>query len=94
MEELNFLSRLTFEENIQVVMAFHECGGNVGDDVHIPLPQWITEIGYRNPDIFFSDKDLRRTHECLTWGVDNERVLGGRIALEVIFFLFFCVCIM
>ncbi|XP_075073971.1 beta-amylase 2, chloroplastic [Nicotiana tabacum] len=70
---------------LRVVMAFHECGGNVGDDVHIPLPQWITEIGYRNPDIFFSDKDLRRTHECLTWGVDNERVLGGRIALEVYF---------
>ncbi|XWS32186.1 hypothetical protein CRYUN_Cryun23aG0139000 [Craigia yunnanensis] len=26
---------------LQVVMSFHECGGNVGDDVHIPLPQWV-----------------------------------------------------
>lgn len=32
---------------LQVVMSFHECGGNVGDDVHIPLPQWVTEIGQK-----------------------------------------------
>jgi len=33
-------------------MSFHECGGNVGDDVCIPLPRWLTEIGRSNPDIF------------------------------------------
>ncbi|KAL3517164.1 hypothetical protein ACH5RR_024066 [Cinchona calisaya] len=70
---------------LQVVMSFHECGGNVGDDVHIPLPQWVTEIGNRNPDIFFTDRDGRRNHECLTWGIDKERVLRGRTALEVYF---------
>ncbi|XP_070026271.1 beta-amylase 2, chloroplastic-like [Nicotiana tabacum] len=70
---------------LRVVMSFHECGGNVGDDVHIPLPRWVTEIGYKNPDIFFADRDLRRTHECLTWGIDKERVLRGRTALEVYF---------
>ncbi|XP_019261969.1 PREDICTED: beta-amylase 2, chloroplastic-like isoform X2 [Nicotiana attenuata] len=72
-----------FNLKLRVVMSFHEYGGNVGDDVHIPLPRWVTEIGDKNPDIFFTDKDLRRTHECLTWGVDKERVLGGRTALEV-----------
>ena len=29
----------------QVVMSFHECGGNFGDDVCIPLPHWVAEIG-------------------------------------------------
>lgn len=70
---------------LQVVMSFHECGGNVGDDVHIPLPKWVTEIGCGNPDIFFTDRDGTRNHECLTWGIDKERVLRGRTALEVYF---------
>ncbi|CAL5381923.1 unnamed protein product [Camellia sinensis] len=68
-----------------VVMSFHECGGNVGDDVHIPLPQWVAEIGQRNPDIFFTDKEGRHNPECLTWGIDKERVLRGRTAVEVYF---------
>lgn len=66
-------------------MSFHECGGNVGDDVHIPLPLWITEIGQRNPDIFFTDRDGRQNPECLTWGVDKERVLRCRTAVEVVY---------
>ncbi|KAL3622104.1 Leucine-rich repeat receptor-like serine/threonine-protein kinase bam2 [Castilleja foliolosa] len=70
---------------LHVVMSFHECGGNIGDDVHIPLPQWVLEIGSQNPDIFFTDREKRRNHECLTWGIDNERVLGSRTALEVYF---------
>ncbi|XP_047958762.1 beta-amylase 2, chloroplastic [Salvia hispanica] len=70
---------------LQVVMSFHECGGNVGDDVHIPLPKWIMEIGSKNPDIFFTDIEGRRNHECLTWGIDKQRVLEGRNAIEVYF---------
>ncbi|XP_020552316.1 beta-amylase 2, chloroplastic isoform X1 [Sesamum indicum] len=68
---------------LQVVMSFHECGGNVGDDVHIPLPQWVIEIGTTDPDIFFTDKEGRRNQECLTWGIDKERVLSGRSGIEV-----------
>ncbi|GAB2271702.1 Leucine-rich repeat receptor-like serine/threonine-protein kinase bam2 [Dionaea muscipula] len=70
---------------LQVVMSFHECGGNVGDDVHIPLPRWVTEVGETNPDIFFTDREGRRNNECLTWGIDEERVLRGRSALKVYF---------
>lgn len=66
-----------------MVLSFHECGGNVGDDVHIPLPYWVTEIGEKNPDIYFTDREGRRNTECLTWGVDKERVLRGRTAVEV-----------
>ncbi|XP_076941718.1 beta-amylase 2, chloroplastic-like [Bidens hawaiensis] len=74
-----------FNLKLQVVMAFHECGGNDGDDVYIPLPKWIKEIGEENPDIYFTDRDGRRNPETLTWGIDEERVLGGRTALEVYF---------
>ncbi|XP_031283948.1 beta-amylase 2, chloroplastic [Pistacia vera] len=73
------------ELKLQVVMSFHECGGNIGDDVHIPLPQWVMEIGQSNPDIYFTDREGRRNFECLTWGVDKERVLRGRTAIEVYF---------
>ncbi|KAM3378685.1 hypothetical protein P3S68_011098 [Capsicum galapagoense] len=59
--------------------------GNSGDDVYIPLPQRVMEIGYNNPDIFFTDKEQRRNHECLTWGIDRERVLRRRTAHEVYF---------
>ncbi|KAL5572844.1 hypothetical protein UlMin_022441 [Ulmus minor] len=68
---------------LQVVMSFHACGGNVGDDVNIPLPAWITEIGKTNPDIYFTDKEGRRNTECLSWGIDKERVLKGRTGVEV-----------
>uniref|UniRef100_A0ACD5XW21 Uncharacterized protein n=2 Tax=Avena sativa TaxID=4498 RepID=A0ACD5XW21_AVESA len=70
---------------LQVVMSFHACGGNVGDDVSIPLPDWVTEIGKSNPDIYFTDREGRRNTECLSWGVDKERVLQGRTAVEVYF---------
>ncbi|XP_010934795.1 beta-amylase 2, chloroplastic isoform X5 [Elaeis guineensis] len=67
---------------LQVVMSFHECGGNVGDDVYIPLPHWVTEIGRSNPDIYFTDREGRRNQDCLSWGIDKERVLRGRTAVE------------
>ncbi|CAN6214019.1 unnamed protein product [Urochloa humidicola] len=70
---------------LQVVMSFHECGGNVGDDVSIPLPHWVTEIGRSNPDIYFTDRAGRRNTECLSWGIDKERVLQGRTGVEVYF---------
>ncbi|KAG6470746.1 beta-amylase 2, chloroplastic-like isoform X1 [Zingiber officinale] len=70
---------------LQVVMSFHECGGNVGDDVWIPLPQWVIEIGNNNPDIFFTDREGRHNMECLSWGIDRVRILYGRTAVEVYF---------
>ncbi len=30
---------------LQVVMYFHACGGNVGDNAQIPLPQWVLQVG-------------------------------------------------
>jgi beta-amylase len=75
-------------------MAFHEYGGNDSGDTLITLPQWVMEIGKDNPDIFFTDREGRRNTECLSWGIDKERVLKGRTAIEVFiesihFYLFF-----
>ncbi|KAL2620162.1 hypothetical protein R1flu_000367 [Riccia fluitans] len=46
-------------------------------------PAWVLEIGEKNPDIFSTDRNRNRNPECLSWGVDKERVLAGRIGLEV-----------
>ncbi len=39
------------------ILSFHECGGNVGDTVNIPLPQWIwadlaAKVPNSSPDAF------------------------------------------
>uniref|UniRef100_A0A5B7ABS5 Beta-amylase n=1 Tax=Davidia involucrata TaxID=16924 RepID=A0A5B7ABS5_DAVIN len=74
-----------FELKLQVVMAFHEYGGNDSGCVLISLPQWVLEIGKDNQDIFFTDREGRRNTECLSWGIDKERVLKGRTGIEVYF---------
>ncbi|KAJ8538441.1 hypothetical protein K7X08_027662 [Anisodus acutangulus] len=74
-----------FKMKLQVVMAFHENGGSDTSGVFISLPQWVLEIGKDNQDIFFTDRQGRRNTECLSWGIDKERVLRGRTAIEVYF---------
>lgn len=64
-------------------MAFHECEGNNSSDPSIALPQWVLEIGKENQEIFFTDREGQRNTECLSWGIDKERVLKGRTGIEV-----------
>lgn len=71
-------------------MAFHEYGGTDSGDVLISLPQWVLEIGKDNQDIFFTDREGRRNTECLSWGIDKERVLKGRTGIEVYITKFPC----
>ncbi|KAF6168888.1 hypothetical protein GIB67_038385 [Kingdonia uniflora] len=68
---------------LKVVMAFHECEGRVSGDTLISLPKWVSEIGNNNHDIYFTECEGRWNTECLTWGVDKERVLQGRTGIEV-----------
>ncbi|CAK9324440.1 unnamed protein product [Citrullus colocynthis] len=74
-----------FKLKVQVVMAFHAFGGTESGDAFIKLPQWVLEIGKENPDIFFTDREGRRNKDCLSWGIDKERVLRGRTGIEVYF---------
>lgn len=68
---------------LQVIMSFHQCGGNVGDVVNIPLPAWVLDIGESNPDIFYTNRSGNRNNEYLTCGVDNKPFFGGRTAVEI-----------
>lgn len=74
-----------FGMKLQVVMAFHEYGGPDTGGIFISLPQWVLEIGKSNQDIFFTDREGRRNSECLSWGIDKERVLKGRTGIEIYF---------
>ncbi|XP_051151518.1 beta-amylase 8 isoform X2 [Andrographis paniculata] len=73
-----------FGMKLQVVMAFHEYRGHDSNGTFISLPQWVLEIGKSNQDIFFTDHEGGRNIECLSWGIDKERVLRGRTGIEVI----------
>lgn len=68
---------------IQAIMSFHRCGGNVGDIVTIPLPQWVLDIGASNPDIFYTNRSGTRDDEYLSLGVDNEPLFHGRTAVQI-----------
>ena len=42
---------------LQAIMSFHQCGGNIGDAVNIPLPQWVLlDVGESNLDVFYTNK--------------------------------------
>jgi hypothetical protein len=68
---------------IQAIMSFHQCGGNVGDVVYIPIPQWVRDIGETDPDIFYTNRSGNRNEEYLSLGVDHQPLFGGRTAIEV-----------
>lgn len=68
---------------LQAIMSFHQCGGNVGDVVTIPIPQWVLDIGESDPDIFYTDRSSTRNKEYLTIGVDDKPIFHGRTAVEV-----------
>ncbi|KVI04159.1 Glycoside hydrolase, catalytic domain-containing protein [Cynara cardunculus var. scolymus] len=57
---------------MQVVMSFHQCGGNVGDVVNIPIPQWVRDVGETNPDIFYTNRAGNRNIEYLTIGMYRD----------------------
>ncbi|KAL5551265.1 hypothetical protein UlMin_001441 [Ulmus minor] len=68
---------------LQVVMSFHQCGGNVGDSCSIPLPPWVLEEIGKNPDLVYTDKSGRRNPEYISLGVDSLPVLRGRTPIQV-----------
>ncbi|XP_058086026.1 beta-amylase 3, chloroplastic-like [Magnolia sinica] len=68
---------------LQVVMSFHQCGGNVGDSCSIPLPTWVAEEINKNPDLVYTDRSGRRNPEYISLGCDTLPVLQGRTPLRV-----------
>eukprot|EP00960_Hanusia_phi_P028275 747293-Hanusia_phi.AAC.4 len=41
---------------VQAVMSFHACGGNIGDSVNVPLPGWVLELEEDVPELFYRDQ--------------------------------------
>lgn len=68
---------------IQAIMSFHQCGGNVGDEINIPLPWWVLKVGDDHPDIFYTNRSGNRNTEYLSIGVDHLPLFKGRTAVQV-----------
>ncbi|KAF0930120.1 hypothetical protein E2562_030293 [Oryza meyeriana var. granulata] len=68
---------------LQMVMSFHQCGGNVGDSCNIPLPAWVVEEMSSNPDIVYTDRSGHRNPEYISLGCDALPVLKGRTPIQV-----------
>ncbi|KAL5990288.1 Beta-amylase 1, chloroplastic [Asimina triloba] len=67
---------------VQAVMSFHQCGGNVGDSVTIPLPKWVVEEIDNDPDLAYTDQWGRRNYEYVSLGCDTLPVLKGRTPVQ------------
>ncbi|CAL4933710.1 unnamed protein product [Urochloa decumbens] len=67
---------------VQAVMSFHQCGGNVGDSVTIPLPRWAVEEMEKDNDLCYTDQWGRRNFEYVSLGCDAMPVLKGRTPVE------------
>nr|AFK39290.1 unknown [Medicago truncatula] len=68
---------------LQAIMSFHQCGGNIGDSVSIPLPKWVLEVGESNPDIFYTNSSGFMNKECISLGVDNKPFFNGRTPIQM-----------
>jgi beta-amylase len=64
------------------VLSFHQCGGNVGDACDIPIPSWASSVA-NSYDIFYKDAEGYSTNEYLSLGVDNQKIFGGRSAVDM-----------
>jgi hypothetical protein len=57
------------------IMAFHQCGGNVGDDCDIPLPPWIwqhyRQQGLASADLQYKSEFGNRSVETLALWADQ-----------------------
>ncbi|GMH28394.1 hypothetical protein Nepgr_030237 [Nepenthes gracilis] len=67
---------------VQAVMSFHQCGGNVGDSVTIPLPKWVVEEIDKDPELAYTDQWGRRNYEYISLGCDKLPVLKGRTPVQ------------
>jgi len=58
------------------ILSFHQCGGNVGDDCDIPLPQWLwQQLGADNPNQlkYKSEKGNLSSEVIALWSDDKAR---------------------
>eukprot|EP00931_Biecheleriopsis_adriatica_P074753 TRINITY_DN48759_c0_g1_i1.p1 TRINITY_DN48759_c0_g1~~TRINITY_DN48759_c0_g1_i1.p1 ORF type:complete len:856 (+),score=139.94 TRINITY_DN48759_c0_g1_i1:78-2645(+) len=74
------LSELQLE--LQATMSFHQCGGNVGDNVTIPLPDWVLEVA-REEQLLYCDRYGQVSEDCLSLSADESAVFPGSVGTTV-----------
>jgi hypothetical protein len=70
---------------IEPVMSFHKCGGNVGDSCLINLPPWVLEEAKKlgRDTVFYTDKWGYTNDEYISLSADTSVKLCGRTPLEI-----------
>eukprot|EP00931_Biecheleriopsis_adriatica_P103450 TRINITY_DN78283_c0_g1_i1.p1 TRINITY_DN78283_c0_g1~~TRINITY_DN78283_c0_g1_i1.p1 ORF type:complete len:880 (+),score=138.99 TRINITY_DN78283_c0_g1_i1:56-2695(+) len=61
---------------LQVVMSFHSCGGNVGDSVTIPLPRWALHVA-REKELLYCNRYGQTSDDCLSLSADTTAAFPG-----------------
>ena len=64
---------------IAPVLSFHQCSGNIGDTVHIPIPKFVFE---NETKPYFVDKFEQTNNEYISFSYDSVK-LGERTPLEM-----------
>eukprot|EP00932_Pfiesteria_piscicida_P000943 SRR837773.10922.p1 GENE.SRR837773.10922~~SRR837773.10922.p1 ORF type:complete len:411 (-),score=62.73 SRR837773.10922:105-1337(-) len=62
---------------LQAVMSFHQCGGNVGDSVSVPIPSWALNPA-RERGLLYQDHAGKMSEDCLSLSADNEQMFPGQ----------------
>ena len=70
---------------IEPVMSFHKCGGNVGDSCLINLPPFILEEAKRlgRNNVFYTDKWGYSNDEYISLAADTTCKFSGRTPIEI-----------
>jgi len=63
---------------VQAVASFHQCGGNVGDNCNIPLPDFVRSVD----GIWYKDAQGEEDREYISLFADHVYV-GGRTPLDM-----------
>lgn len=63
---------------LHVTLCFHG-----SKKPNISLPNWVSQIGESQSDIFFADRSGQQYKECLSLAVDNLPVLNGKTPVQV-----------
>ena len=69
------------DNNLKIipVLSFHQCSGNVGDTVHIPLPSFVFSHDQKP---YFEDKFGQKNDEYISFSYDSIKI-GERTPLEM-----------
>jgi len=70
---------------VEFVMSFHRCGGNVGDSCTVPLPKWVTQCADKlGRDVaYYTDRKKYTNDEYISCMADEIEFLEGRTPVQV-----------